>query len=288
MTPDTLQTADFRRPVPPEPVEVFDIPHPALPPALDGLRILHLSDLHVRRFAFGSERWRRLLDAVSRVRADLVALTGDYTDEVGHEGVALAALQRLADAWPVPRLGAFGVFGNHDTSELLRRAGEVRGVTWLGGPGRAPRWAVPGEHLRLVGLDYPEDFVSAALDAPASPPGLPRPFTIALAHYPTAVIPAAAVGVPLVLAGHTHAGQIRVSSRLAPHTSSDVPPHLAAGVLRLGDTLCCISRGLGDGVMEGLRFNCPRQAPLYVLRRGPLPPPPRNSDPAAVSQVMAW
>lgn len=288
MIPYTLQTPAFRRPVPPEPVEVFDIPHPALPPALEGLRVLHISDLHVRRHAPGSQRWQRLIDAIGRVEADLVALTGDYADEPGHEGAALAALRRLADAWNAPRLGAYGIFGNHDTSELLRRAGEVRAVTWLGGPGRAPRWAEPCAGLRIVGLDYPEDFIAAALDEPARPPDSPRPFTIALAHYPTAVIPAAAAGLPLVLAGHTHAGQIRLSSRLAPHTSSDVPPHLAAGVLRLGETLCCVSRGLGDGVMEGLRFNCPRQAPLYVLRRGPLPDAPRGTDPGAVSQVVAW
>ena len=288
MTPDTLQTAAFRRPVPPEPVEVFDIPNPALPSSLEGLRILHISDLHVRRHALGSDRWKHLLDAVSRVDADLVVLTGDYTDEPGHERAALDALKRLAAAWPAPRLGAFGIFGNHDTSELLHRAGEVRGVTWLSGPGRAPRWASPCADLRIIGLDYPEDFVSAVLDQPPCPPATPRPFTIALAHYPTAVIPAAAVGIPLVLAGHTHAGQMRISSRLAPHTSSDVPPHLATGILRLGNTLCCISRGLGDGVMEGLRFNCPRQAPLYVLRHAPLPPPTPGSDPAAVTQVVAW
>lgn len=301
MHPDTMQTTAFRRPIPPEPVEVFDLPHPAVPrgdfvagSGLDGLRILHLSDLHIRRHATGSDRFRQLLDAIARSPADLVALTGDFTDEPGDETAAMDALCALAHAWPPPRLGAFGIFGNHDTSAFKRRAAGIAGITWLGSGGadRSPQWASPCPGLRLVGLDHPEDFVAAMLDAP--PPADRPELTIALAHYPTAIIPAAAMsggddgGVHMVLAGHTHAGQVRISSRLAPHTSSDVPPHLATGILRLGNTLCCISRGLGDGVMEGLRFNCPRQAPLYVLRHAPLPPPPAGSDPAAVSQVVAW
>ena len=55
-----------------------------------------------------------------------------------------------------------------------------------------------------------------------------------------------------------------------PHTSSDLPADLATGVLRLRQTLCAVSRGLGQAVIEA-RFNCPAQAPMYVLRRGELP-----------------
>lgn len=143
MHPHTMQTTAFRRPIPPEPVEVFDLPHPAVPrgefssgAGLEGLRILHLSDLHIRRRATGSDRFRQLLDAVSRTPADLVVLTGDYTDEPGHENAAMDALRALAHAWPPPRLGAFGIFGNHDTSALKRRAPAIAGITWLCGPDR--------------------------------------------------------------------------------------------------------------------------------------------------------
>lgn len=115
-------------------------------------------------------------------------------------------------------------------------------------------------------------------------------FTLTLAHMPSMIFPAADLGLPLILCGHTHAGQIRVSPRLAPHTSSDVPVHLASGVLRLRSTLCCISRGLGDGVYPGLRFNCPWQVPLYTLRHGPLPAFAVRGDvePHTVQQVVAW
>ena len=252
---------------------------------LEGLTILHLSDLHVRRIAHGTDRFRKLIRAVESTPVDLIILTGDYTDEPGHEAAAIDALDRLSHAWPTPRLGAFGIFGNHDSNELLHAAQSLGRITWLGGPGRTPRWARPHPLLDIFGLDWPEDFMSAMLDAP---PRDPAALTMALAHYPTALIPAASVGVPLVFAGHTHAGQVRISSRLAPHTSSDVPAHLASGILRLEQTLCCISRGVGDGVFEGLRINCPWQIPLYTLRHGPLPQPPRHSPAHAVTQVVPW
>jgi len=223
--------------------------------------------------------------AIAATPADLIVLTGDYTDEAGHEPAAVDALDRLSRAWPTPALGAFGIFGNHDSNAMLHAAQGLERITWLGGPGRRPRWAAPHPRLRLVGLDYPEDFISATLDAPAHDP---EALTIALAHYPTAIIPGASLGIPIVLAGHTHAGQIRLSSRLAPHTSSDIPAHLASGILRLDQTLCCISRGIGDGVFEGLRINCPWQVPLYTLRRGPLPTPPRRSPAHAITQVVPW
>ena len=267
------------------PVEPFDVPHPRLPRALDGLRILHLSDFHIRRFAHGSDRFQTLLRAVASSPADLIFLTGDYTDEPGHEHAAIDALARLSAAWPTPALGAFGIFGNHDSNAFLHAARSLANITWLGGPGREPRWATPHPLLRILGLDYPEDVISALL---STPPAAPDALTIALVHYPTALIPAATARIPLVFAGHTHAGQIRISSRLAPHTSSDVPAHLASGILRLEETLCCISRGVGDGFMEGLRINCPWQVPLYTLRHGPLPPPPRSSPPNAVTQVVPW
>ena len=292
------QSTSYRTPIPPEPVEAFDLPHPQVPAGsfasgtgLEGLRIVHISDLHTRRIAPASDRFRRLVDAMAATPADLIVLTGDYTDEPGRELAAVDALDRLSRAWggAAPTLGAFGIFGNHDSTAMLHAAQGLERITWLGGPGRRPRWATPHPRLRLVGLDYPEDFISATLDAPphanAPDPGV---LTIALAHYPTAIIPAASLGLPIVLAGHTHAGQIRLSSRLAPHTSSDVPAHLASGILRLGQTLCCISRGIGDGVFEGLRINCPWQIPLYTLRHGPLPPPPRHSPAHAVTQVVPW
>jgi predicted MPP superfamily phosphohydrolase len=178
------------------------------------------------------------------------------------------------------RLGVFGVFGNHDTPHFQRACrAKIPGVRWTGG--EVVDVAVGGSVLRLAGMDWPEDPLSLAMKFGAMGGGSPL---LTLAHHPTSLIGASTIGLPILLAGHTHAGQVRLHPRAAPHTSSDLPPHLATGVLRLGNTLCCISRGLGDGVVEGLRVNCPRQMPLYTLRHGPLGGKGGN----AVEHLLAW
>jgi predicted MPP superfamily phosphohydrolase len=277
---------------------------------VNGLRILHLSDLHVRRVPTWSGKLRRLCSALARVECDLVVITGDVMDHPGDETAATNALRTILDALPPARLlapmglQALGVLGNHDSMEFARAAGrELKGVRFL----RNESIEIPcGKNhldvaLRVLGWSWPEDPLGTMLNSEDLAPqgadlrvsGLGRneasdPFTIVLAHMPSMIFAAADMALPLILTGHTHAGQVRLSPRLAPHTSSDVPMHLATGVLRLRSTLCCVSRGLGDGVMQGLRINCPWQAPLYTLRRGPLPVLPEGASAQTVHQVMAW
>ncbi len=207
---------------------------------------------------------------------DLIALTGDFMHHPGHEDFALAYLARLLDAADT-RLGVFGIFGNHDTAAFIRRARELP-ATWL-----LHDAVRPASGLCLLGAGDPEDLPSCILDAGAS---RENELTIALTHCPNQIIPGAELGVDILFAGHTHAGQWRPYRRLCPHTSCDLPMHLASGVLRFRDTLCVISRGLGEAIFE-LRINCPRHAPLITLRRAPLPTiEPRRSE--TITQLLAW
>lgn len=285
-----LPDISFRTPVQPRPVERIELPHPLVSPGLEGATILHVSDLHTRRAALASNRSRTLLHALAHTPADIIVLTGDLMDEPGHEAGALELLEAMAGVWR-PRVGVYGVFGNHDTPEFQRAcAARLPQVRWIGG--RVVEVRIGGGVLRLAGMDWPEDSVALALKlgrpVAAPPHGRGEPaaqeLTIALAHHPTSLIAAATIGLPILLAGHTHGGQVRLHPRLAPYTSSDLPMHQAAGMLRLKGTICCISRGLGDGVVEGLRVNCPRQMPLYTLRRDGLP----GEGGDVVRQVRAW
>ncbi len=291
----------FRRPIPPAPIECYDVSHPAVPPALDGLRILHISDTHVRRKAAGHREFRRLIHALRSTPADLIALTGDFMTRPGDEEAALWTLRATVDAWRdrPPRLGALALFGNHDSAAFRAGARRLDGLTWV----ENRCLDVPGLPLRIIGTSYPEDLFATMLDDQARDTGVPpvtyrafptpaapeptSPFLLGLAHHPSEVFPAAEFGVHLLLAGHTHGGQWRLSPRLAPHTSSDLPMHLACGILRLRGTLCCISRGLGESAVE-LRVNCPAQLPLYTLRRGPMPGPTTGRDYLTLTQVVGW
>ncbi|MFG0326948.1 MAG: metallophosphoesterase [Phycisphaerales bacterium JB037] len=268
-----------RRPDLPFPLEHYEIAHPAVPPTLDGLRILHLTDFHVRRSQGRHSTLGRLGAVLDRFEFDLIALTGDYMDAPGEEQAAARELERLAARWRT-RFGAFGIFGNHDTGAFIDRARTIPGIRWLENESAG----VPGLPLRLLGAGFPEDVLAAAWRDVTAGESQAGEFTLALIHYPTELHACAAVGVPIVLCGHTHGGQIRLSPTFAPHTSSDLPAHLASGVLRLGDTLGVISRGLGEGVVP-VRVNCPPQAPVITLRRGPIA---GGAATEALRMVRAW
>lgn len=270
----TTPRAGFRTPVPPAPIEAYEVRHPAVPAALDGLSVLHIADLHTRRPPRFNHPVRALIRALPHWPTDLIVLTGDFMDAPGEERVALRVLEEILDACR-PRLGVFGVFGNHDSITFQRQARHLRGVTWLVND----QCVVGG--VRLVGASFPEDLPRAMLQAGAETPAA---LTLGLLHYPTEVFAAAEFNIPICFAGHTHGGQVRVSARLAPHTSSDLPMDLASGMLRVRQTVCCISRGLGEGVVE-VRWNCPAQAPLYRLQRADLPAAERQGG---VSRLASW
>ncbi len=247
---------------PPFPFEYVEVFHPAIGPSLDGLTILHLTDLHVRQGHPTTPFRTALAQNLSQLPVDLAVFTGDAMNYPGDEDAAMEAMSAVVGACRASR-GMVGVFGNHDSPSFRDRAAEIPGIRWL----RDEVLDLPDIPLTLVGPEDPEDLLGTLVAAPAIAPGR---FPIALVHYPTEIYPAAELGIPLVLAGHTHGGQLRLSPNFAPHTSTDLPGSLACGITRLRETLCCVPRGLGQAVVE-LRFNCPPQAPIYILRRGPLP-----------------
>ncbi len=271
----------------PAPLEQYEVVHPDVPPAWEGATILHLTDLHVRRARPRTPVIRDLLRILPTIEVDLVVLTGDYPDKPRDESAALEVLKALAAAWRTRR-GAFAIWGNHDSAGIMGAGHQVPGVTWLDADARDL-----GGSFAVAGMSFPEDplALAARLDLARITPR--SHFILTLAHYPTEAYSAAALGLQLVLAGHTHGGQIRFSSRSAPHTSGDMPSDLPSGLFMLdnaasaaggvgalggvGGTLVAVSRGLGEAVLPW-RVNCPAQVPVYVLRRGEIQPGPSGGS----------
>ncbi len=255
---------------------MVELSHPEIPPQLNGLRILHLTDLHIRRGRPITPQLRKTMFALRRTPADLVFLTGDIMHRRGDEHAALQSLEALASAWSA-RLGAFGVFGNHDSVDFANAAKARTDIPiqWL-----VNENCDVGTNLRIVGASYPED-VLTAVGKKASVPGR---LSLAISHYPTEIFTAAELGLPLLFCGHTHGGQFRLNKNYIPHTSCDLPGSKACGLLRFKGTVCAISRGLGTALLQ-FRVNCPSQIPLYILRRGPLP---SVRDPLRIEQTRAW
>ena len=210
------------------------------PRALDGYRIVQLSDIHIgpirgRRFA------GELVQRVNALDPDLVAITGDLVD--GPVRRLLPEVEPLRGLRA--RDGVVAVLGNHDFysgagdwEEALGRLG----VEVLRNRHRVVRR--DGAAFLLAGVDdhrgdlrqegSPEDLPAALAGAP---PELP---VILLAHDPSTFPAAARRGVDLQLSGHTHGGQIwpfGVLVRLA------IP--FVAGVHRRAGSVLYVSRGTG-------------------------------------------
>jgi predicted MPP superfamily phosphohydrolase len=178
---------------------------PEWPAALDGLRLVVLSDLHAGAGAIDDARVRTIVEAANSAHPDLVVLLGDFVDATAvpeEHGEAEQVAGRLAGL-RTP-LGVYGLLGNHDrarhgahTMAALERAG----ITVL--ENRAAR--VGG--LWLAGVS---DTRSARADPEAALAGVPHGEpVVAITHSPD-VFPRIPRRVALTLAGDTHAGQVNV------------------------------------------------------------------------------
>ncbi len=227
---------------------------PGWPPALSGLNILHLSDLHGRTTAFAHPRFLEWLDA-----ADLVAVTGDlYSPTIPRRRL----VRRLNDLDPARTLF---VSGNHDY-----RRGRLHIAPWV--PPEAVildnrvvertrggvRYQVAGlPDLRRGRPDWSR--VTVAGDAPA----------ILLAHRPDVVLNEAARKFNLVLTGHTHGGQVRMVGIGAIIKHSALPRSQVYGLSwpRAHQALV-VSGGLGTSELPVRFLNLP-EVVRVVLETGP-------------------
>lgn len=234
---------------------------PDLPPALDGLTILHLSDLH--NTWFGREH-QDLLGGVAGHRVDLIALTGDLIDKWGADPAPTLALVRgLRRTFPDRAI--LSVPGNHDwwsgKYPSLRERLLAEGILVLEN-GHATLSAGAGT-VRVIGADDPftgrADLGSAIRGAGGEGP------RILLAHAPNILPEAAAAGVDLVLVGHTHGGQIRLPGLGALWVPGQgLFPKYSAGLYREGKTQMYVNRGLGVSGAP-FRFLSPPEAALITL-----------------------
>lgn len=235
---------------------------PGLPAAFDGCRVVHLSDFHAGPFLDA----RGLDDVVALACAqqpDLVCFTGDYITHAADEGIALAATLGRIQA----PAGAFAVFGNHDYR--ARREGEIaaafaeHGIRTLRNQGVAV--CRGADRLWLAGIEDVEEGKLVDLDA-ALAGRRPTDVTLLLAHHPDVADRIADRGIALVLAGHTHGGQIVIGGRSVFGFARR--SRRLAGMHRVGDTAVCVTRGIGVLIVP-LRLGAPAEVGLITLRRAP-------------------
>ena len=252
----------------------------ALEPGQPPLTVLHLSDLHLtatdtRRMAF--------LARLASEPVDLVVLTGDMLGEPGALDPVLESLGRFR-----PRLGAVAVLGSNDywaprfrnplayfvgpSSRRRRTSGrnpwrelvsglEARGWTVL----RNRRGQIAD--VELAGIDDPHiryDDPGVAVPANGEVPARLR-LGVVHSPYRRALDAFAGNGYGLVLAGHTHGGQVRLPGVGALVTNCDLPRDRVRGLSRWGSSWLHVSAGLGTSKYAPFRFACRPEASLLTV-----------------------
>jgi len=227
---------------------------PGLAPAFHGLRVLHLSDLHLESLP----RPDAAIAAALAARWDMLVCTGD----VAEGDAAPSRVRRFFEPLGRPGLMPWlAVLGNHDRLSL-RPALEGVGFTVL------MNAAVPlvrgDSRLWVAGVDDPATFWTADLAGAlaAVPPGAT---TILLAHAPDLAEHAAAVGCALYLCGHTHGGQFVLPGIGPLFYRRRYPPDRIAGAWRAGQMGGYTTTGLG--AHHGLvRVGCQPELVVHELR----------------------
>ena len=223
-----------------------------LPPALSGLRIGLLTDVHRSRWV-SHDDVREAVAALMAERPDLIVLGGDYVTW-GDRQYVVPAAESLASL-SAPH-GVFAVLGNHDDDHEKPAALAKNGVEVL--QDACTHLTIAGQGLDLAGIRYwtrrPSD-IATVIRGAAGP-------VILLAHDPRRLTEAAALDIPLVLSGHTHGGQI-VLPGLGAVAAQKFP--VVAGTGRRDRTAMFVSRGVGT-VYVPIRINCPPEVAVLDLR----------------------
>lgn len=249
-------------------------------PSVPALSILHVSDLHLT--ARDERRARFVRSVAGRLGAtpDLVIATGDLIEDDSGIAPAVEALGSLE-----ARLGCFYVLGSHDyyqsrfkppTRYLTGARGPVAAPAadvqrleaglaengWVGLPNRTEHVAFGDRSLRIAGVDDPylgrertDHIARTAEDA----------FAIGVTHAPDVISEWSLAGFDLILAGHSHGGQLRVPLLGALVTNSTLPPGLAMGPSRVGAAWLHVSPGLGTSKFTPVRFLCRPEVTLLEI-----------------------
>ncbi len=258
---------------------------PVLSPGSSPLKVLHISDIHMRPSQRRKQAWLRDL---AGWEPDFVVNTGD---NLAHPKAVPAVVQALGDLLSVP--GVF-VFGSNDyfapklknpanylTNPSHRNHGEPlpwqdlraafteRG--WLDMTHTRREFEVAGLYIAAAGVDDPH-LSRDRYATIAGPANVTANLTLGLAHSPEPRVldRFAADGYQLVMAGHTHGGQLCVPFYGAIVTNCELDRSRAKGPSRWGaHTQLHVSAGIGTSPFAPLRFCCRPEATLLTLVAAP-------------------
>ena len=242
----------------------IDVPISNLPPDLEGLRLVQISDIHLSPFLSEAELARAIAMAnetrahIALVTGDLITMRGDPLD------ACLDQIARLrADA------GVFGCLGNHEiyanAEEYTARRGARLGIRILRRQAQSLRFG--NASLNLAGVDYQRmhrPYLAGCDSLVAS--GL---VNVLLSHNPDVFPVAARQGFDLTLSGHTHGGQVTVEILHQYLSVARFFTPYVYGLYREGTAAAYVTRGIGTVGVPARLGAPPEVALLRLVRSAP-------------------
>jgi uncharacterized protein len=243
-------------------VREIDLALPGLAPALDGLRLLHLSDIHLS--AFLSEReFASIVDAANELHPHLAVITGDLISSRGDPlDACLRQIARIkSDA------GVFGCMGNHEhyaeAEDYTAAAAARLGVRFLRSQSHTLRFG--GSALNLAGVDYQRKSDGPYLQG-TERLVVPDALNVLLSHNPNVLPAASERGFQLMVAGHTHGGQVAVEILHESINPARFFTPYVHGVYHAGAAAGHVTRGIGT-IAIPMRLGAPPEIALLRLRK---------------------
>ena len=228
-----------------------------LPRPFDGFMVLQISDLHAD---MNHGAMCRLAQLLPTLEFDICVLTGDYRGKTyGPFEATLDAVAGVRACLPAP---VYGVLGNHDTIRM------VAGLEHIGIRMLLNESAVivrQGQAIYLAGIDDAHHFGTHDIEKAAA--AIPAEgFSILLSHTPEIYRDAAEAEFDLLLAGHTHGGQICLPGSIPVTLDADLPRRMGSGAWKYREMAGYTSVGVGTSIVAA-RLNCPPEITLHRLAR---------------------
>ena len=244
-------------------VREMDIPVPGLHPDLEGLRLVHLSDIHLSPY-LSEQEFARVVDAANELRGQMVFVTGDLISVRGDPvDACLQQISRLrSDA------GMMGCLGNHEiyagTEEYTTARGARLGIPFLRSQARQVR--VGNALVNIAGVDYQKMSARPHYLEGAESLIAPNTLNILLSHNPDVFPVAAQQGWDLTLAGHTHGGQVNVEILHQDFNLARFYTPYVYGHYSSGKSSIYVTRGIGTIGMPA-RLGAPPEIAVLRLRK---------------------
>ncbi len=249
----------------------INIKSPGLPDTFDGYKIVHLSDLHNKKF--GKDQ-KNLVKRIEDAHPDIIVFTGDLIDSRRFNAeISLELMKRLVDIAPV-----YYVPGNHECRsgrlEILCNDLKDIGVNVLRNV--CDVVSRDGDGIYIIGIDDPSIYKTEDVETKVVRREIDRimdeiqdndAFKILLVHRPDMFPLYSDYGFNLVLSGHAHGGQIRlpfIGGLVAPNQG--IFPEFTSGEHKIDDSTMVVSRGLGNSIFPQRLFNRPEVVVLTLTK----------------------